>query len=243
MNRTDRLYAVVEELRAVAPSVRTARWLADRFEVSLRTIERDISALQQAGVPIYATPGRRGGYALDESSTLPPVNFTPEEATAVALALDRQAGGPFSRAAGVALRKIVGVMSTADAAAAQRLAARVQLIDDTSLRHPSIPSVIEQAVVDRRVLRITYGDDEGNVTRRDVEPVAFVGSDSQWYLVGWCRLRDDARVFRIDRVQAAALTGERAPDRSIDDVSRPGQQPAMRGLRLDVTHSRETPTG
>lgn len=92
MNRTDRLYALVEELRAVAPNVRNATWLAERFEVSVRTIERDLGALQQVGVPIYAHAGRRGGYAIDETTTLPAVNFTPAEATAVALALDRQSG-------------------------------------------------------------------------------------------------------------------------------------------------------
>ena len=69
VNRTDRLYALVEELRAVAPRPRTARQLADRFEVSVRTIERDLNALIQAGVPLYATPGPGGGYAVDRRHT------------------------------------------------------------------------------------------------------------------------------------------------------------------------------
>ena len=77
MNRTDRLYALVDELRAIAPRARTARQMAGRFEVSVRTIGRDLDALQQAGVPIYATPGPGGGYAIDKDHTLPPVNFTP----------------------------------------------------------------------------------------------------------------------------------------------------------------------
>ena len=67
MNRTDRLYALVEELRAVAPRPRSARQLAERYEVSARTIERDILALQESGVPIYAETGRRGGYAIDKT--------------------------------------------------------------------------------------------------------------------------------------------------------------------------------
>ncbi|MGI5454418.1 helix-turn-helix transcriptional regulator [Streptomyces sp. CA-249302] len=80
MNRTDRLYALVEEPRAAAPRPCSARTLAARFEVSVRTIERDLAALQQSGVPVYAEPGRRGGYALDRQRTLPPLTITPAEA-------------------------------------------------------------------------------------------------------------------------------------------------------------------
>ena len=87
MNRTDRLYALVEELRACAPRRRSARELASLYEVSARTIERDIGALQQAGVPVYADAGRCGGYTVDKSLTLPPLNFTPAEAVALAVAL------------------------------------------------------------------------------------------------------------------------------------------------------------
>ena len=75
MNRTDRLYALVEELRAVAPRPRSARQLAERYEVSARTVERDILALQESGVPVYAETGRRGGYVIDKTVTLPPLNF------------------------------------------------------------------------------------------------------------------------------------------------------------------------
>jgi predicted DNA-binding transcriptional regulator YafY len=68
---------------------RPPRWLAGRFEVSVRTVERDINALQQSGVPIYAEPGRTDGYCLDKARTLPPVNLTPGEAVAMAVALRR----------------------------------------------------------------------------------------------------------------------------------------------------------
>ena len=89
MNRTDRLYALVEELRAVAPRPRSARQLAGRYEVSTRTIERDILALQEAGVPIYAVAGRCGGYVIDKALTLPPLNFTAAEMVAMAVSLAR----------------------------------------------------------------------------------------------------------------------------------------------------------
>ncbi|MBM0259200.1 HTH domain-containing protein, partial [Micromonospora sp. 4G55] len=107
MNRTDRLYALVEELRAVSPRPRSARWLAGRFEVSTRTIERDISALQGSGVPIWAEPGRTGGYVVDRAHTLPPVNLTAVEAVAMAVALHRLGGTPFAGAGATALRKLL----------------------------------------------------------------------------------------------------------------------------------------
>ncbi|MER6878459.1 HTH domain-containing protein, partial [Amycolatopsis sp. NPDC000673] len=95
MNRTDRLYALVEELRAVAPRTRTAAWLAARFEVSVRTIERDLGALRETGVPIWTETGRTGGYGLDRERTLPPLTLTPEEAIAITVALRSAAGSPF----------------------------------------------------------------------------------------------------------------------------------------------------
>src|SRR5450830_1204666 len=169
MNRTGRMYAIVEELRAVAPRPRSATWLADRFEVSRRTIERDIGALQQAEVPIWAEPGRSGGYCLDRARTLPPVNFSPDEAVAVAVALHGAAGTPFHSAGGTALRKLLAAMWDGDAAAAQDLASRVHLLGrDADV--PPVPAVLTDAVSARRVLRLRYTDREGRFTIRDVEP-------------------------------------------------------------------------
>lgn len=87
MRRTDRLYALVEELRARAPRPVSRSMLAERLEVTERTIERDILALQQAGVPIWSQRGRGGGYAIDAQWSLPPLNFDATEALAVIAAL------------------------------------------------------------------------------------------------------------------------------------------------------------
>src|SRR2546423_7993393 len=107
MSRTDRLDPLVEELRAVAPRPRSARWLADRFEVSSRTVERDIGALQQAGVPIYAETGRTGGYVLDKAHSPPPVNVTPAEAARDAVAPGQLHRTPVPQAAPSAARQVV----------------------------------------------------------------------------------------------------------------------------------------
>jgi predicted DNA-binding transcriptional regulator YafY len=220
VNRTDRLYAIVEELRAAAPGRRSARALAGRFEVSVRTVERDVSALQQAGVPIYADTGRGGGYALDKSRTLPPMNFTPAEAVAVGIALSRSGEAPFARSARTALLKIVAAMSAADGAEARRLAERIQFLapaeqDDRA----SVPAVVEEAVAVRQLLRLAYVDRNGAETERDVEPVAFVSGARDWYLIGWCRLREGPRLFRVDRIRRASLLEETAPVRDFSDMA------------------------
>jgi predicted DNA-binding transcriptional regulator YafY len=218
VNRTDRLYAIVEDLRSVAPSSRTATALAARYEVSVRTIERDVAALQQAGVPIYATPGRRGGYAVDRAMTLPPVNFTPAEAAAVALALARAGATPLRAAARTALPKMLAAMTEVDAGAARRLAARIRLYQQAAGddRPPPTPAVVEEAIVAQLVVAIDYEDKGGARTERVVEPLVVLGVEPNWYLAAWCRLREAVRSFRLDRIHGARLTGEVAPVREID---------------------------
>jgi predicted DNA-binding transcriptional regulator YafY len=207
VNRTDRLYGLVEELRAVSPRPRSARWLALRFEVSVRTIERDISALQQTGVPVYAEPGRTGGYCLDRGRTLPPANFTPAEAVAMAFALRSLDGTPFRSDARTALHKLVAAMQAEDASAARELAARVHLIARGG-QGPPVPRPVADALSARRVLRISYGDRAGAATVREIEPLGYVAGPHHWYVLAWCRLRVGVRVFRTDRIGGVTVTAE-----------------------------------
>jgi predicted DNA-binding transcriptional regulator YafY len=213
MSRTDRLYALVEELRAVSPRPRSARWLAARFEVSARTIERDLSALQASGVPVYAEPGRTGGYVLDKAHTLPPLAMTPGEAAALAAGLHTLTGTPMADAARSALAKVVAVMPARDRTAAEELAARIRFFD--SREEKVVPLVLQRALAARRVLRIDYADRLGNTSSRVVEPLGFLGGE-HWYLIAWCRLRAAARGFRLDRIGAVEELDESAPPRSID---------------------------
>ena len=217
MNRTDRLYSIVEDLRARAPRLCTARELAGRYEVSIRTIERDINALQQSGVPIYADIGRRGGYALDKSMSLPPLNFTAAESVALAVALHRSLDTPFAQAGRSALGKILAALPERDAVAARELAAHFGVIDTgDSAGTQGIPPLVEQAVRTHRVLEFDYQDRFGAGTRRRVEPVLLVHGFQSWYLAGWCLLRDAARSFRVDRMADIALTDESRQPRSLD---------------------------
>jgi predicted DNA-binding transcriptional regulator YafY len=222
MNRTDRLYALVEDLRAVAPRRRTARELAARYDVGVRTIERDIAALQQSGVPIYADVGRGGGYTLDKRMSLPPLNFTPAEAVAVGVALQRMHGTPFDAAGTGALAKILAAMSDESAGAARDLAQRVRLVHAADEPEPAeFAGLVQQAITRRRVIEMSYVDRFGEASDRAVEPMMLMGGVDGWYLVGWCRLRDQARIFRLDRITRAELAEPATvprPLHSIDDL-------------------------
>lgn len=219
MNRTDRLYAIVEELRAIAPRPRSTRWLASRFDVSSRTIERDLSALQQAGVPIWAEPGRTGGYCLDRSHSLSPLGLTVDEALAITVGLEMLENSPFHASARSALRKVIAVMDDARVADTVDLASRVLFLDDDA-RTPHAVDGVAEAFSSGSVLSIRYRDRGGAETTREVEPLGYVGAHGGWYLIGWCRLRHGLRAFRGDRIAATTVTGERPVRRpfSISDL-------------------------
>lgn len=126
MNKTERLYAVAEELRRAGLGGTTGPRLARLLEVSERTIKRDVSALQQAGLPIWAQAGPGGGYVLDPSASLPPVNFTPQQAVAVAVALAAlPPGSPFAVDAAAAQGKVWDALGPQARERAAALAARV----------------------------------------------------------------------------------------------------------------------
>jgi predicted DNA-binding transcriptional regulator YafY len=218
MNRTERLYALVEELRARAPRMMRAAELAARFEVSSRTIERDLLALQGAGVPIWAQAGPGGGYALHVDTTLPPLNLTPAEAAALATALAATRAMPFPGAGRTALRKLVGVMAAASKDTASRLVSQIRVVQGVAGPTLSVSEIIQQALLDSVAVELRYRDREGRETGRIVEPVGLLGTQSGWFLVGWCHLREAPRVFRLDRIAEASLTGERVTARTLDTM-------------------------
>jgi predicted DNA-binding transcriptional regulator YafY len=194
---------VGEERRAAGPRGRNARRLAERFEVSVRTIERDILALQEAGVPISSQVGRRGGYLLDRSMTLPPLNFTPAEAVATAIGLRRLDDTPWARDARTALLKIVAAMPDAAADRARKLADGVRLLTQPVSRpDQAIADAVVQAVENQTPIRIDYLDVGGRETVREIEPHQVVLGPNGSYVAAWCRLREDERWFRLDRIHS-----------------------------------------
>ncbi len=216
MNRTDRLYALVEELRARAPRTMRAAELAKHFDVTTRTIERDLLALQEAGVPIWARPGPGGGYSLNVDTTLPPLNLTPAEATALATALAATHTMPFATAGRSALKKLAAVMAAAPRESASKLASQIRVAQAPSSPVDPVSQVMQQALLDSVAIELTYRDGQDRETVRVVEPSGLFGVSTGWYLAAWCRLRQAPRIFRLDRIARATLTRESITPRSLD---------------------------
>ena len=221
MNRTDRLYALREELRRADSAGRTAEDLAELFGVSTRTVKRDISTLQHGGFPVWARPGPGGGYAVDRAATLPPVNFTAAEVAGLAAAVSASRGQPFNDHARAALVKALSVMDAPARERATRLSERVWIDHTEPPGDVRIRQAIEGALREQRVLIVNYCDRHDRPTERRVDPVALAGTAGRWYLVGNCRTRKAIRWFRLDRMTSARLTTEPSMAISVEDIGTP----------------------
>lgn len=216
MNRTDRLYAIAEALRAAGSRGRTSAWLAQRFEVAVRTVKRDVTALQVSGLPIWAQAGPGGGYVLDARASLPPLNLTAPEATAVALALAAMPQLPFASDGRSALTKILAAMTAEERARATALGERLWIRDRRSPARPAVSGVLDEAVRRGVVTALDYVDKKGITSRRRaVEPMALAANGGHWFLLAWCRRRRAGRWFRLDRIESAHVTTELAPPRDL----------------------------
>lgn len=239
MNRTDRLYAITDELRRAGTTGRTSAQLAARFEVAPRTVKRDVTALQEAGVPIWATAGPGGGYALDPAATLPPLTFTAREATAIAVALTLGPNLPFAPDGRAALTKLLGAMPAADRSSAEALSGRVWVRTEARCgspvrrARPAAARVVDEAIRAQVVVVIDYTDRDGRSTeRRRVEPLTYALDRDEWFLLGWCRRRRAGRWFRLDRIDRAVLTTEHVEPRDLREVFGPipaGARPVVLG--------------
>jgi predicted DNA-binding transcriptional regulator YafY len=219
VKRAERLHALIEEIRRRAPTPVSAAWLAERLEVSRRTVERDLAALRDAGVPLWSDVGRRGGTALHPKAVLPPLNLTATETTAMLTALTMTDGMPYTQAARAGAAKLRALLPPTTAVAVDTLCQHIRVeIPSRPDVERRVMNVIEDGVATSTIVRIRYQDRNGTVTRRDIEPVGFYGTRDGWAVAGWCRLRNDSRLFRLDRIQAAQATREVVAPRDLDEV-------------------------
>ena len=207
MRRADRLFRLVQTLRG--GRLWTAARLAEAMEVSERTIYRDIADLQASGVPIDGAAGV--GYLMRPGYDLPPLMFEREEIDALVLGARLVAawgGQGMAKGAREALSKIEAVLPRAELArdAHARLGAPpVGLCDEERRRIDRL----DAASRERRTVEIGYVRADGAASTRRVRPLGLWFWGSAWTLLAWCELREDFRLFRLDRIRSLELTGER----------------------------------
>ena len=208
VNRIDRLVAILIYLEG--RRVTRAEDIADEFATSIRTVYRDIAALAEAGVPIVGEAGV--GYSIMRGYHLPPVHFTTEEATALVTAgmlMDRFADSSLMSSMASALGKIRAVLPPDRQDHVARLERRMSLRTTRPPNQPANLFLIQKALADRTVLRISYrGSGVAEPSRREVEPLGLTYYGDRWHLIAWCRVRQDYRDFRTDRIQAIAASSE-----------------------------------
>jgi len=225
MGRSERLFAITEALRAAGAGGRTAQSLAERFEVSVRTIKRDMASLVAAGALIRGQEGRGGGYQLAQHAPLSPLSFTAAEATAIALALAASPDLPFQNDGNAALQKVLGAMSPDARRDADGAAARVWM-RSAGAKRPRCARVLDEGLRRQVAVDVTYRDASGAITSRRIGPMAFARTAGHWHVLAWCNARRAGRWFRLDRVLRARLTREALPARNLDEVFGPAPDDA-----------------
>ena len=201
-------------LRLQSRRVVRAEDLADHFEISVRTVYRDLAALGEAGIPIMAEAGV--GYSLVKGYHLPPVMFTAEEASALFIGsklVEHLTDASLRKHMESALLKIRSVLPRDRQDYLDRLERSTVVVQESSGPLPRLSSEtlipVQRALAERRVLAIDYqGAQRAELTRRQVEPLGLVYYSDNWHLIAYCRLRRDVRDFRTDRIRRLQLQAE-----------------------------------
>lgn len=204
MNRVDRLMAIVVRLQS--RRVVRAEDIADQFEISLRTVYRDLAALGEAGIPIIGEAGV--GYSLVKGYHLPPVMLTAEEASALSMGgklVEHLTDASLRKQMESALLKIRSVLPRERQDYLDRLERYTLVVASGSTATPRFSSQtltsIQRALAERRILALDYqGAQRRELTQRRVEPLGLVFYSDNWHLIAYCRLRRDVRDFRTDRI-------------------------------------------
>ena len=207
--RLSRLTAILIQLQT--KRLLTAPELAGKFSVSIRTIYRDIKALEQAGVPVLTEEGK--GYTLMEGYRVPPVMFTESQANALILAEQlvlKNKDASFVKDYSEAIDKIKSVLGQHVKDKANLLAERTRFSQNIYReRNSHHLSDLQFALTHFCLTKIEYTNESDTITSRLVEPFALLSTEGNWLLVAWCRLRKGFRFFRLDRIRKLHLLPEK----------------------------------
>jgi|APTNR8051073442_1049403.scaffolds.fasta_scaffold00005_398 predicted DNA-binding transcriptional regulator YafY len=220
MNRIDRLTAMLVHLQS--KRVVKAEEMANRFEISLRTVYRDVKALMEAGVPIGSEAGK--GYFIVDGYHLPPVMFTQDEAGAMLLAgkfVEKMTDKSIRDAFGSAMYKIKAVLNESEKDHLEHLQSHIEVfVSPRSIQNKGefpdhFMSEIQRAVVQKFVLKLDYMSNQEELSQREVEPIGLFYYSAAWHLIAWCRLRNGYRDFRADRIKNLITTSTHFEGRNL----------------------------
>ncbi len=199
--RLSRLTAIITQLQS--KRIITAKYLAEKHNVSIRTIYRDIRTLEKSGIPVITEEGK--GYSIMEGYHLPPVLFTEDEANALVTVeqlVVHNKDQSFTENVSSAIEKIKSILRYSQKGNADLLADRVYFGDQQNTEKTSDNLMqIQSAIVHFRVLKITYHSLKKEHSIRDIEPFAIYSINGNFLLIAYCRLRVNFRVFRIDFIE------------------------------------------
>lgn len=211
LNRLDRLTAILIQLQS--KRIVKAQEIADRFEISLRTVYRDIRTLELAGVPILSEAGI--GYSLMKDYRLPPVQFTTDEALAFFTAekIFSKLSDPKSRKSFESgLFKVKAVLGNYEKELLEEANAYVAIVENRILPEQTtvdFPEILN-CIIQKKVIKLKYFSHTNfEEKERFIEPVGIFSQSGNWYLIAWCRLRADYRNFRFDRIVDFEVKNER----------------------------------
>jgi predicted DNA-binding transcriptional regulator YafY len=213
MTRLTRLANILLHLQS--KRVVTAQELADKFSITQRTIYRDIRVLEEAGVPIIGEAGK--GYSLADGYRIPPVMFTQQEINALLTArqyfqknADKSAYNDLTSA----ITKIKAIIRYSEKEKAEKLEERLYIFSNEQTNETNSLSTIQLAITDCRALKIKYHTFYSDIVAdRFVEPLGVYLYKGNWIMVAFCRLRNELREFRIDRILNLVITTDIFPDR------------------------------
>lgn len=208
MNRIDRLISVLTTLQS--KKFVTADYIADKYEISVRTVYRDIKALGEIGVPIDYEPQK--GYTVLQGFFLPPVLLTSDEANAlimIAKLSERYTDKTIHKNVSNAIDKIKSVLKNSEKEKADLLQEKIGIYVSPETDHNrDYLTIIQNAIVDKQVLKISYVNNQNEASERETEPIGMSFYTNQWHLIAWCRIRHEYRDFKVLQIQKLENTGQ-----------------------------------
>ena len=209
MNRIDRVSAILIQLQS--RRVVKAMDIAERFNISLRTVYRDVKTLEEAGIPIIGEAGV--GYSIMDGYRLPPVMFTREEATAFLTAekfVEKLTDASTMAHHKSAMYKIRAILKTSEKNLLEDIDSKIEVVKNHSQLRVDNKDHIQtllNSIAQKKVITIDYfANHSQEHTKRDIEPIGIFYKDSYWHLIAFCRMRKDYRDFRIDRINRVIVT-------------------------------------